>query len=160
MRHANGRLFMHAGQEFGLLVAAVIDQRLVQCAKARGRIAGQIFDVERLDYVDHEVGARPAAFVFDFLRRSGFGRGDGGIGTKRGWTQAGGAWRFRRSRSLSSAWPLSRRGGAGHCYAGQKSTSIKFGSRIFTRHTGLPSLPALLSNLPKNSRVNDLSARW
>src|ERR1039458_9684419 len=104
MRHADGGLFITAGQKFGLLVAAVIDQRLVQGAETRGWIAGQIFYVERFDHVDHEVGTGLAVIAFDLLRRSGFCGGNLRGRTQRRWTWAGsGSRRIRRTRSLRSA---------------------------------------------------------
>ena len=48
---------MRAGEEFRLLVAAVIDQGFMQAAETLRGIARDIFDIERLDDIDHKVGA-------------------------------------------------------------------------------------------------------
>ncbi|HET9585625.1 MAG TPA: hypothetical protein VFP38_16440 [Bradyrhizobium sp.] len=58
--HRNGRFLMRAGEEFRFLIAAIVDQRFMQPAKALCRIARQVRDIERLDNIDHEVGARHA----------------------------------------------------------------------------------------------------
>jgi hypothetical protein len=57
--HRNGRFLMRAGEEFRFLIAAIVDQRFMQPAKALCRIA-RLRDIERLDNIDHEVGARRA----------------------------------------------------------------------------------------------------
>ena len=49
---------MHACDDLGLLVAAVVQDRLVQSTEARARVHRHVVDVEALDQVDHEVGAR------------------------------------------------------------------------------------------------------
>ena len=58
VRHRHRRFLVQAGEELRLLVATVVDQRLVQAAKARARIGRHVVEVERLDDVDHEIGAR------------------------------------------------------------------------------------------------------
>ncbi len=55
MRHRHGRFLVHAREQLGL-VAAVVDQGLVDAAEAGARIGGDVLEVERLDDVDHEVG--------------------------------------------------------------------------------------------------------
>ena len=57
VRHADGGFLVHAGEEFRHLVVAVVDQQLVQRAETRGAVRRAVLDVERLDDVDHEVGA-------------------------------------------------------------------------------------------------------
>ena len=57
VRHRDGRLLVHAGEELGLRVLPVVDERLVDAAEARARIGRDVLEVERLDDVDHEVGA-------------------------------------------------------------------------------------------------------
>ncbi len=57
VRHRDRRLFVHAGEELGLLVAAIVDERLLQAAEARAGVRRHVFEVERLDDVDHEIGA-------------------------------------------------------------------------------------------------------
>ena len=88
---------MRHGEELRHLVVAVVDQRLVDAAEARGAVRRQVFDVERLDDVDHEVGAGDAADAVAVLggvpvsaaigpggrrqrRRHARGRGAGGTG--------------------------------------------------------------------------------
>ena len=61
VRHADRGFLMRAGEELRHLVAAVVDQRLVDAAEARSAVRRQIFDVERLDDIDHEIGAGDAA---------------------------------------------------------------------------------------------------
>ena len=51
VRHLDRDLFMRAGQDLRLDVAAVIDDRLVEPAEARGAVHRQIFDVEHLEDV-------------------------------------------------------------------------------------------------------------
>ena len=69
VRHRHGGFFVEARQELRLRVAAVIDDRLLQTAEARARVAADVRDAERLDDVDHEV--RPAAAAGEDL--AGFG---------------------------------------------------------------------------------------
>ena len=57
MSHGDGGFFVAAGDELGILIAAVIDDRFVQAAKARAGIGADVLDSERLDDIDHEVGA-------------------------------------------------------------------------------------------------------
>ena len=56
LRHGDGDVLVHAGDDFGL-VAGVIDDGFVQAAKARSAVDGEIFDAERLEHVDHEIAA-------------------------------------------------------------------------------------------------------
>ena len=57
LRHVDGDVLVHAGDDFRLVVAAVIDDGFMQAAVARRAVDRQIFDVERLEHVDHEVAA-------------------------------------------------------------------------------------------------------
>ena len=61
VRDADRGFLVRAGEELRHLVAAVVDQRLVDAAVARRAVGRQILDVERLDDIDHEVGAGDAA---------------------------------------------------------------------------------------------------
>ncbi len=63
--HGHGGLFMAAGDEFGILVAAIVDDGFVQAAEARSGIGADVLDAQRLDDVDHEIGAG-AAFGENF----------------------------------------------------------------------------------------------
>ncbi len=90
VRHGDGGFFMHAGDEFGLLVAAVIDDGFVDAAAGGGRVAEHEIDVERLQHIDHEVrsgGTAQRAWTgIDLARHFGFGRGGGGTPDEsRGW---------------------------------------------------------------------------
>ncbi len=57
VRHRDGRFLVHAGEELRHPVAAVVDEGLVQAAEARAGVGGHVVEAERLDDVDHEVGA-------------------------------------------------------------------------------------------------------
>ena len=73
--HGDRNFLVGAGEEFRALVAAVVDQRLVQAAKARRRIGGHVFEAERLDHVDHEIAAALAEGErLQRGRRGGLGR--------------------------------------------------------------------------------------
>ncbi len=74
VRHADRGLLVHAGEELGHPVAAVVDQRLVDGAVAGGAVGRQVLDVERLDDVDHEVGPGDAFDARQLARRLGLGR--------------------------------------------------------------------------------------
>ncbi len=56
VRHRDGRLLVHAGDELGRRVAAVVDDRLVQAEEARAGVREDVVDAERADHVDHVVG--------------------------------------------------------------------------------------------------------
>jgi hypothetical protein len=57
MRHADRRFFVAACDELGILVAAVVDEGLVQAAERIAGIRAQIFEADGLEGVDHEVRA-------------------------------------------------------------------------------------------------------
>jgi hypothetical protein len=81
--HRDGGFLVHAGEELRHLVAAVVDERLVDAAVARGAVRRAVLDAERLDDVDHEVRARHAA---DAVRRQLARRlrlGGGGLRARR-----------------------------------------------------------------------------
>jgi hypothetical protein len=65
VRHGDGRLLVHAGDQLGALVAAIVDDRLVQTAEARTGIGGDILEAECLQHVHHEVGAAPLVVAED-----------------------------------------------------------------------------------------------
>ena len=122
VRHADGGFLVRAGEELRHLVAAVVDQRLVDAAVARGAVGRQIFDVERLDDVDHEVGAGDAA---DPIRldcgvpvSAAIGCAVGGSADGR--RGGGGPGRGGRVRGLRRQ----RAGRAGDGHAGQKFAAI------------------------------------
>ncbi len=55
--HMHRDLLVRTGEDLGLRVLGVVDDRLMQAAEARGAVHRQIVDVERLEDVDHEVAA-------------------------------------------------------------------------------------------------------
>jgi len=55
VRHGSRLLFVDAGDELRVRVAAVIDHRLLQPAERRGGVREDVRDVERFHDVDHEV---------------------------------------------------------------------------------------------------------
>ena len=79
VRHGDRGFFVAAGEQFGILVAAVIDDGFVQAAEAGAGIGGAIFDAERLDHVDHEVGANAQRRLR--LQRGLLRHGDGRSGS-------------------------------------------------------------------------------
>ncbi len=68
MRHRSAGLFMHDRQHLRFDVHAVIGQRFVDAAAARGRIGGDVVDVQSLYDIDHEVRARPSRSVIRYMR--------------------------------------------------------------------------------------------
>ena len=52
------RLFVRARQPLGRFVAAVVDEGFVETAEARARVGDDVLEVQRLQHVHHEVGAR------------------------------------------------------------------------------------------------------
>ena len=68
VRHGHGRLFVTGRQKLGHFVVAIVNERLMQRFVSRTGIGGQIFNVERLDYIHHVVGA----WMFNHPRRFGW----------------------------------------------------------------------------------------
>jgi hypothetical protein len=79
VRHADRGFLVQAGEELGLGVAAVIDQRFVQAAEARPRVGRDVFEAERLDDVDHEIRARPLDHDVAGQQLLGFALGFGSL---------------------------------------------------------------------------------
>ena len=50
-------LLVRAREPLGRRVAAVIDERLVQASEARRGVRDDVLEPERLQHVDHEIGA-------------------------------------------------------------------------------------------------------
>ena len=72
---ADAGLLVGAGEELRHRVLAVVDQRLVDGAIARSGVGRQVFDVEGLDDVDHEVRPGPAfGGIGRNIRHAGLGR--------------------------------------------------------------------------------------
>ena len=57
LRHVHRDLFVRAGEDFGFGIAAVVEHRLMQTAETRRAIHRQIFNVECLEHIDHEIAA-------------------------------------------------------------------------------------------------------
>ena len=73
--HRDRNFLMRAGEEFRADIAAVVDERLMQAAEARGRVGGDVVESEAFQAVDHEVAA--AAPFGEHLQRGrnrGLGR--------------------------------------------------------------------------------------
>jgi hypothetical protein len=83
VRHADGGLFVHTGDEFRLSVLAVSEQRFVQAAEAGGRIGEGVFDVQGLNDVDHEIRSGRAADTRQLGRQLGLCGGELGGGQHR-----------------------------------------------------------------------------
>ena len=58
MRHCGGGFLMHRRDQLRLLVIAIGDDGVVQAAAARRGIGEHIVDIQCLDAIEHEVGAR------------------------------------------------------------------------------------------------------
>ena len=130
--HGDAGFLVRAGEEFRHRVLAVIDQRFVDAAVARGRIGGQIFDIERLDDVDHEIGAGRAVVERRHLRRAGLGGSDMGIRRQCRWQ----SWlRLRRRRGLGG---VDGAGSAGDGGRGEEFPAIEIHAGIFFGHLRLP----------------------
>ncbi len=105
MRHRDRRFFVAARKQLGIAVAAVVDHRFVQRTEARSRVGANVLDADRLQNVDHEVGARMlGGHDFDGRWRAGLGlaRGSGrfGGGPRCGLLRLGFSWSSReRCRS-------------------------------------------------------------
>ena len=117
------RLLVHAGQELRLRVAAIIDHRFVQAATTGTRIAGNIFEVERLQHIDHEVRAGPADYAI--AQRHLGGRACGDFVFTAGCDRAFSLLRHARAQS-------SRDGRASRCGAFQKRASVDAGIGLIT----------------------------
>ena len=138
VRHGDGRFFVHASDVFRHLVAAVVDQRLMQRAETRGAIRRHVFDVERLDDIDHEIGTGLARDTRHLLRHVGFG-GDGMRGRRQRRRQP---CRHAPGRDGARAWRRRHGCGAGHGCSGQKFATIYRLTRILARHRHLPEISA------------------
>jgi hypothetical protein len=79
LRHVDGDLLVRAGEDFRL-VAAVVDDRLVQAAEARGAVHRQVVEVEGLEHVDHELAAARGLVHRVGGRRQALGRRQPGPG--------------------------------------------------------------------------------
>jgi hypothetical protein len=55
--HGGSGLFVEDGEDLGLAIAAVVDDRFVQAFERRARIDGDVVEVECLQNVDHVIGA-------------------------------------------------------------------------------------------------------
>ena len=95
--HGDRGFLMRTGEEFRHGVAAVIDQGFVQRTEAGGGICRQVFDIQTLDHVDHEIRARDAPDARQVLRCPGLGRRNAHAGRQSGGrTRTGGRRVLRR----------------------------------------------------------------
>ena len=130
---ADAAFLMGAGEEFRHRVLAVVDQRLVDGAIARCRIGRQVFDVERLDDVDHEVRSGPAlARIGRNIRHAGLGGGDMGVRRQRRWQPL---LRFRRGRGFGGA---DGTAGAGNGGRGEEFSAVELHACILFGHLVSP----------------------
>ena len=123
LTHGDAGFLVRAGEEFRHRILAVIDQGFVDPAVTRGRVGWQILDVERLDDVDHKIGARCTVVAVRHLWRAGFGGGDMGV---RRQCRPASFLRVLRRRSLAR---LDGTGGprrAGYSSGSEESAAIKF----------------------------------
>ena len=75
VRHGDRRLLVATRDQLGAPVAAVIDHRFVDPAKARAGIGADVVESQRLQHVDHEVRACPIRRQdLDIRRVGGFSR--------------------------------------------------------------------------------------
>ncbi len=143
--HTDAGFLVHAGEEFRHRVLAVVDQRFMDAAIARRRIGRQIFDVERLDDVDHEVRTGRAVLRRRGrgLRRSGLRGRDMSIGRQCRGQALFGLWRSR-GRGNRRRGGRNAAGGAGNRCGCEKFAAIEFRSRhrclpeffLHARHSG------------------------
>ena len=74
VRHRDRGFFVATRDELRLLIAAIVDDRLMERAKAGPGVGTDVFNIERSKNIDHEIGA--AVFrcqAIDFGRRRRFG---------------------------------------------------------------------------------------
>ena len=57
MSHSHRRFFMTARDEFGFLISAIINDRLVQSPETGARVRAEVLDIQRFDHINHEVRA-------------------------------------------------------------------------------------------------------
>ena len=113
MRHRHGDFFVETGDELGVLVAGVIDDRFLQAAGIGVRIDRDVFEAEWLQHVHHEVGA--VLLVVDDLddRRVGLWRRSrgrslrlGAEGLRADQRGAAGGRRFQEAAAVQRAFVL------------------------------------------------------
>src|SRR2546428_259687 len=123
---------MHAGDEFGPRVPAVRDDRFVDAAAGRGRVAEHEIDLERFEHVDHEVGAGPAP---KSTRRRLYAVGCQ-FGLRIGRRRARGRRLCGFYGDCGFALPRHRYGGRGPCHgdASQEFAPAHFGAGVLTCH--------------------------
>ena len=132
VRHADPGFLVRASEEFRHLVAAIIDHRFVDPAITGSTVRGHVLDVERLDDVDHEIGAGSAADARrrQFARRSGFRRRH-----MRRRRQRGGHPRWSVGRGARCGFRRRHRGCATcHCDSREELTPAHREMRMFTFH--------------------------
>ena len=132
VRHADRGFLMHAGEKFRIFVAAVIDQRLMNAAEARGAVRWEIFEVQGLDDIDHEIGTSDALDATQVFRGRGLGSGD--VHARRQCRRRARRGRIGgRSRRGSTRYRWRRRcRRASHRDARQELAPAHFGKRVFS----------------------------
>ena len=68
VRQRHGDFFVRAKNDLRRMIAAVIDQRVMQPAKSSPRIDRHILDFEGLQQIDDNIGTPLGPRLFDFLR--------------------------------------------------------------------------------------------
>jgi hypothetical protein len=64
VRHGHRNFLVMAEDHFRLVVAAVVDDRIVNAAKGRARIEGGVLDIKRLHQIDDDIGPILRLFLF------------------------------------------------------------------------------------------------
>jgi hypothetical protein len=102
LRDVDRDLLVRAGEDFGLGVLSVVDQRFVDAAEARSAGHRQIIEIERLEHIHHEVPAGRCLRHWISYGRQRVGRdllgsrhGRLEVGPRRGDLRLGGARRQR-----------------------------------------------------------------
>jgi len=110
LRDLDRDLLVRAGEDFGLGVLSVVDQRFVDAAEARSAGHRQIIEIERLEHIDHEVRAGRCLRHRVPHGRQRVGRdllgprhGGFGIGPRHSDLRLGGARRQRRGADQARA---------------------------------------------------------
>ena len=130
--HRHRDFLVRAGEEFGIDVAAVIDQRLVQAAEARRGVRRHVLEAEALQAVDHEIAAAPPDG-----QRLERGR-DGGLRRAVG-------ERHGVARRRGAAWAATAVSGVASAAAPARPAPFRnlrrftFGTSVLLRHFGLPN---------------------
>ena len=147
LRHVDGDVLVHAGDDLGLVVG-VIDDGLVQAAIARGAIDRHIFDAERIEHVGHEVAAARGLIDRIVRRRERLGGGLHRPGDR------GLQLRLRRGRSgIGCDWRHHRSGGPDEPRAFEEIAAAR-SRRLTAFRQGVPSGRPKSANKTVRCRAN------